>query len=602
MRQYNGSVQLDVLNAAESLAWNAKQLRVLSHESPHVLSDYWLLSVSDGEQRAKTHVFKAQDVNAQLLTEHLTSLAAEFSQPLIWFRLEWVSHSEQKTWGLVRRELGEYKRNYFRSGLAFARNRHGKANRLLAKLFDRSGVVKSDKDADQLPWLLCSEMELNAHACLYAGTEVDVAQLNEQNFNDYFKWRHGELHLPKFNKDAMPVLVFGTKGCFLDAQTSEIHPLSTAPRQHGRRQMRPLTPETLRPIIIRMTGYLSEQIKPSGRYEYGYFPVFGRTIDTYNTLRHASSTYALLEGYEFCCQQRELGQGVDLDLPAIAQRIEASLEDLIASFIRHYDGGKAYLVEINDEIKLGGNAVTILALVKFIQVFGGHANNERYQALAEALAEGIAAMQREDGRFVHILSAKDLSVVDEQRVIYYDGEAAFGLMRLFALTKHERYVDIVRNAFKYFIANHHEKAHDHWLSYCANELVQHRPEEPYFQFGVDNVKDHLDFIENRLTTYPTLLELCMAFHQMLLKLEEFPQFRHVLDELDVPAFYRALHARANYLLNGVFFPEMVMFFRQPSTVVWGGFIRHQAFRVRIDDVQHYLSGFVAYYRMLAEAK
>ena len=91
----------------------------------------------------------------------------------------------------------------------------------------------------------------------------------------------------------------------------------------------------------------------------------------------------------------------------------------------------------------------------------------------------------------------------------------------------------------------------------------------------------------------------MAFEAMLHRIgTEHPQMAHVLQELDVAQFKEAMHHRAHYLLNGFFWPELAMFFRNPSSVVGSFFIRHHAFRVRIDDVEHYLSGFVAYWKML----
>lgn len=554
----------DLAKISQKLCETLQNISSSTHN--HQLSNYWLLSATDGITRAKTTSFQVLSLVETDITFHLEKLAQKFNAPLKWLRLEWVSSTQETTWEALQQELRKYKRNYFRKSIAFKGKKY--------------------------PWLLCSEMELNAHACFYNGADVGVAEVNKKNLQAYLKARHGSSEMPEFS-DNMEILTFSTDGIFMDLSTKEIHRLSTTPRQHGRRKLQPLDKNNLQPIIKNLTTYLGNQVKENGRFEYGYFPVFGRTINTYNTLRHASSTYALIEGYEFC---RTYQTG---NLAKLKQQIEATLEYFIKSFIRYYPNNLAYVIEINNEIKLGANAVAILALVKYIQVFPDSPNNKHYLTLAEALAEGIAFMQQSDGSFVHILNATDLSIIAKNRVIYYDGEAAFGLMRLYNLTQNHHWLDIVMNAFNYFISAGHHKTHDHWLSYCSNELIQHCPAEKYFRFAVDNIKDYTHFIEKRITTFPTLLELSMAFHKMLLKLDEFPQFAHVLDGFDVGQFYHALHTRANYLLNGIFFPEIAMFYKLPSSILWGTFIRHHAFRVRIDDVEHYLSGLVAYHQLLS---
>jgi len=570
------------------------------------LANTFVLSVSDGCKKAKTITFITKNLAnidkigstsdfsdfEKILPEimvKIDKLSEKFDTPIAWLRLEWLNQATLTTWSDFQQSLKGFKRNYYRSGIAF------------------EGIRE--------PWLLLTEMELNANACLYIGNTVSHAGVNTNNLNVYLKARHGSSQIPNFHDD-LPTVSFNTAGVFINIETGEYHNLETKPRHKGHRKLRPLSASSTQPIIEMSTNYLARQVQPSGQYVYGYFPCFDRTINTYNSLRHASSTYALIEGYEACHSFYELNSFDDsssdsapnhsnveligaskLTLNDMKVGIDNAMNYLIVELIQLYDD-KAYVIDIGGEIKLGANAVAILAIVKYLQVFRGTPKADDYHALAEKLALGIIAMQQNDGSFVHVLHSKDLTLKAKNRIIYYDGEAAFAMIRLYGLTKDARWLDCVTRAFDYFIEAKHYQAHDHWLSYCSNELIIYKPERKYFQFAVNNITGYTDFIKNRITTFPTLLELSMAFQKTLLKLDEHPEFHDMLAGFNVQEFYQALHARANHLMNGFFFPEMAMFYKAPQTILHGFFIRHHSFRVRIDDVEHYLSGLIGYFEFL----
>ncbi len=512
------------------------------------------LSMSDGSARAVTVKACAATIEAcwsALVAEAEDHLAAT-PFPVKWLRIEWVDQASGLSWKALKTKIAASKRNYFREGIAF--------------------------DSKFSAALL--EMEINANALAYGDAQQSHAVISLEKVNQYLKRKGGSE--PASPTEDCVVYRFTTRGVFVEGGLAAIHTLEQAGRNSGRRVIEALDGDELDGLIMRGSLYLASQVDETGRFNYGWYPCFDRPIHGYNSLRHASSLYAMIEAYEVT-RDKQLKDAIERGLTYLTDRLIKRVE--------HHGATVAVLVDAQDEVKLGGNAVCLLALVKYSEVH----QTARYHVLLEQLAAAICLMQDpESGGFSHVLHYPALTLKAQFRTIYYDGEAAFGLLRLYALTGNQRWLDTVERAFEAFISQEHWKAHDHWLAYAVNELTRYRPERRYYRFGLKNFADHLDFVTHRITTFPTLLELMMAAQQMLERLEADGAFDDLLDDVDRAKFYQALETRAHYLLNGHFWPELAMFFANPNRIVGSFFIRHHGFRARIDDVEHYLSGLIAY--------
>ncbi|RIX84016.1 glutamate ligase domain-containing protein [Acidovorax cavernicola] len=520
-------------------------------------------SVSDGSQRA--HVVHARADDFETAWREGAALVERWvrERGIVspWLRIDWVEGASPMDWTQFKTQLTAVKRNYFRLGLAF------------------------DQDFD----FAFTEQELNANAMLCGDSTVAHSVVNARNFDVYAQARF-ERTLPLETPTERTVYLLATVGVFCQPD-GVVHKLVGTGLDAGRRQLPALNPQSVLDLVRSGSSYLARQMQSDGLFVYGYFPCFDRRIPTYDAMRHAGTVHAMLEAWELTRDD------------TLRAAIDRAIDHLTDALIRDYtlpDGREvAYLVDTGGEIRLGGNAACVRMFVRYCELM----ETRHWLPLLEKLALGIVALQDPaSGRFDHVLHAADLTLKQASRVIFYDGEAAFGLMRLYGLTRDPRWLAAVEKAFDHFIASQHWQSHDHWLSGCVNELTQWSPQERYFRFGLQNVAGYLDFVLDRKTTFPTLLSLMLAAQQMLQRLESMPAMRHLLDELDTEKFYRALDYRAHYLLNGFFWPEMAMYFRRPSTVVGAFFVRHHSFRVRIDDVEQYVTGFAAYHRYLLDRR
>lgn len=489
---------------------------------------------------------------ANLINEMKKSALKNQTDEAISFKMDIAVNYQLENLGEWNRKALKTKKNYYRRGIALNENFK----------------------------MALMEQEINANAILLPADEG--LAINIENMNRYLMQSNKNQAQLNLTTDSN-IVTFDTVGWFFDGK--KIHELETTEWNHGRRKITLLKPEIVAELVGNAGRYLANQVNATGEFNYGWFACFDKKIKHYNSLRHASTTYSMLEAYELTEDEFILEAAANA-LAYLQKNFIYEKEDL------------AFLIEPElREVKLGGAAATLLAFTKYMKITG----NKTYLPLCRKIANAILSLQDKDGKFTHVLEYPTLEVKDIFRIVYYDGEAVFGLLRLYEIDRDSRWLDAAAKSFNHFIRDNYWQNHDHWLSYCANEITKYIPDEAYYEFGLQNAFDNLPFIYARETTFPTFLELTVATKEMTLRMEK-EGLQHLLLDYSIEELEKTITKRAHYQLNGYFYPELAMYYKNPARIEGSFFIRHQSFRVRIDDVEHNISGYVRYYQLLKHGK
>lgn len=204
--------------------------------------------------------------------------------------------------------------------------------------------------------------------------------------------------------------------------------------------------------------YLLSVLNDEGKFDYEYNPILDTSSPSYNILRHAGTVYSMIEVYERT-RDPELLDGIERSLTYLTERMKEcpGVADALC------------VVERN-QIKLGGNGLTLLAFASYEHVTG----DKQYREIMEQLAKWIVAVQDESGDFTIHIQYTNGSVSDF-RSEYYPGEAMYGLMRLYALDGNETWYETAKRGALYILQEREDifftnLPHDHWLLYALREL------------------------------------------------------------------------------------------------------------------------------------
>lgn len=410
------------------------------------------------------------------------------------------------------------------------------------------------------------ESELNG-AKIY---EYDKGGIDLEYLNRYLK----KAGRDPLNELPSSCFVFQCMGWLCD-ETNTVYALSSDGLDYGRRTVT-VDDRYARELIMNASAFLEAQIQEDGSFLYGIYPRFDKEIENYNIVRHASTLWSLICRYRLAPDEK------------LAEEIDRTIGFML-NYVIYDEQGRAYLYEEKaDEIKLGGCGVAVVALTEYMDVF----QNEKYADVCRALGQGILTMLDQDtGEYYHVLNG-DFSHKEKLRTVYYDGEATFALCRLYSLTGDAVWLNAAQSAVDHFIAADYTQYKDHWVAYSMNEITKHITDnQAYYDFALANVENNLKEIRERDITYHTYLEMLMATFEVYDRMCE--------NGMDTGAFalqdfLDTISVRVNRQLNGYFYPEYAMYMANPQRILNTFMVRHDGYRVRIDDVQHNIGGIYLY--------
>ena len=209
----------------------------------------------------------------------------------------------------------------------------------------------------------------------------------------------------------------------------------------GNLEVGPITPELLRERINLAGDYLKRETDGEGRLTYDYRAVWDEENRDYNILRHAGTTYSMLQAYRL---------NGDPELLEASKRAVDFFMDRMREDEDH--PGEWFVVWKRRRAKLGGVGLGLCMMVELEKAAPGSADLKRM----EGMARHIERMQNPDGSFESFFQYDDRKPTD-RKSIYYAGEAILGLVRLHQLTGDTHWLDIAVRGADYLV-------HKRWVS------------------------------------------------------------------------------------------------------------------------------------------
>lgn len=224
-----------------------------------------------------------------------------------------------------------------------------------------------------------------------------------------------------------------------------------------------LTPGELESAGQKCTEYLVNNIRDDGSFVYEQNCRTGFVSPEYNILRHAGTIYAMCE-WQIMYKNTKTLRSVEKTIDYLKKHILPLQEHLLC-------------VSENFEVKLGGAALSLLALIEYHKLRPVAGN----LTVMQGLARFICWMQDGSGRFRNKLGRKDSSG-GVWETSYYPGQSILGLTRLYLIDNDLTWLMAAEHGASCLIKKYREehpvlRPYNHWLCMAIAELYPILPDE-----------------------------------------------------------------------------------------------------------------------------
>lgn len=443
------------------------------------------------------------------------------------------------------------------------------------------------------PQLLFLPEEVQAYQLLKRG------RLRKENLQ-----QAGKKRIPQIGEDALSAAetkldIIRTTSFYIDDASGYLS------LSYGRRKFQTLPMKALESSLeLTKDNYFKHAVAENGRIAYAYYPATNKEAEGYNILRHAGTTYSMLELYEW---------SKDAEILAAAER---ALEYLTGFAHPHtINGVEVNVIVEEDVIKLGGNGLAIVAFAKYTEVTG----SQKYVPLMQSLATWMEELQRDEKRFSVHKQSYSTGEVAEFESKYYPGEAILAMVRLYEVDKQSKWLDYAEKESRYLIevrdraADKETIPHDHWLLYGLYDLYRSRPLPLY--------RGHAFFIADAITE-AQLLDPETVSSDMLgsYKIKaDYPKStpaatrseglgaaaklaKLTRDGARAKRYRYSIHQAIKFQLQMQLYPEAVLYFPNKSLSLGGFRASLRGWELRNDYTQHNVSSILSFLQLTNDMK